>query len=218
VVQTRCLDQIGYHNSKNNQHSIWIAVVWDFNKEKPSETQYKALNVLLWILTQVFTGAEVKPHRSRWSSCPWKYFDKNKVVIVSKNKYLWKYNLTRYYSPQPNQDRYYQWKTYEQDVTVNCWASAIWNDWCSYPANWVKLKDSDALKVVACPWEFPLWTKFNIKWYWWVTCVDRGWDIKDRRLDLWAGYGIAWLFQIEVSKRPAGDITIIDIDFSWVKK
>lgn len=173
---------------------------------------------MLWILTQIFTWAEIKPHRSRWSSCPWKYFNKNKIIAVSKNRYLWKYNLTRYYSPQPNQDRYFMGKTYEQDVITNCWANAIWNDGCSYPANWVKLKDSDALKVVACPAEFPLGTRFEIKWYWWVTCVDRGWDIKTGRLDLWAGYWMAGLFQIENSKRPAGEVTISNIDFSNVRK
>lgn len=193
-------------------------MIWNFNKEKPSKEQYEALNILLWVLNQVFTGAEVKPHWWWGSNCPWKLFDKNKVVIVSKNKYLWKYNLTRYYSPEPNQSHYYDWKTYEQDVITNCWANWINTDWCSYPANNIKLKDSDALKVVACPSEFPLWTRFEIKWYWRVTCVDRGWAIKDRRLDLWAWYWELWLFKIENTKRPAGEITISNIDFSNVKK
>ena len=217
-MQTRCLDEIGYHNSKNNQHSIGVAIAWNFNNEKPSEEQYKALNVLLWVLTQIYSWAEIKPHRSWNSNCPWKYFDKNKIDIVWKKWFLWIYDMTRYYSPEQWQPRYFMWKTYEQDVITNCWASAIWNNWCSIPANNIKLKDSDSQKVVACPWELPLWTKLEIKDYWWVTCVDRWSAIKWKRLDLWAWYGMKWLEYIEQVKRPAWNIEIVNIDFSWVKK
>ena len=218
VVQTRCLDEIGYHNSKNNSKSIWIALVWNFNNEKPSKEQYQALNVLLWVLTQVFTGAEIKPHWGRWSSCPWKNFDSTLIGIGTKKSLLGKYNMTRYYSPTTGQSEYMYWKTYEQDVTTQCWKDAIGNDWCSIPANNIRLTEKDVLKVVACPWEFPLGTRFEIKWYWWVTCVDRWWSIKWRTLDIRAWYGELWMWRIKNTVRPAGDITITNIDFSNIKR
>lgn len=225
VVQTRCLDEVWYHNSKNNSSSIGIALLWNLNKEKPTKEQYEALNVLLWVLTQVFTGAEVKPHWWWKATCPWKYFDKNMVmqflpmlVKNNKNPLLGTYNITRYYSPITWQTHYYKNKTYEQDVTMNCWASNIGNDWCMYPANWVKLTEKDSLKVVACPWQFPLGTRFEIESYGRVKCIDRGSAIQWRRLDLWAWYWDAWLFRIETQKRPAWDVNVINIDFSNVKK
>jgi hypothetical protein len=226
VVQTRCLNEIGYHNSKNNLHSIGIALVWNLNDAKPSPEQYEALNVLLSVLTQVFTWAEVKPHRSRWSTCPGKYFDKLEIKDylyisdkpVKKNNLLWTYTISRYYSPEPWQDHYFGWKTYAQDVTTQCGAWAIGNNGCSYPADWHRLNDSDILRSIACPAQFPLGTRFNIKGWWWVTCVDRGWSIINRKLDLRAWYGIDWLKTIEGTKRPAGDVTVTEIDFSNVKK
>lgn len=193
-------------------------MVWNFNKEKPSKEQYQALNALLWVLTQVFTGANIKPHRWWWSSCPGKYLDSTMLGIWTKKSLLGKYNLTRYYSPQIWQQKYFMDKTYEQDVITNCWKDAIGNDWCSYPANWKKLDDKQAWYVVACPWEFPLGTKFEIKGYWWVSCVDRWWDIKDRRLDMWMWYWELWLFKIQNTVRPAWDITITNIDFSNIKR
>ena len=43
VVQTRCIDEIGFHNSRHNEDSLGVALVGNFNKEKPTTAQYKAL-------------------------------------------------------------------------------------------------------------------------------------------------------------------------------
>lgn len=129
---------------------------------------------------------DIKLHRDVGkSSCPWKFFD-----ITAYN--LWEYkprteqifSLSRYYSPVQWQSKYYQWKTYEADVTMNCGADAIWNNWCLYPANWRILTNEMRWKVVACPKEYPLGTKFYFEWIWEVTCVDRWWAIVWNRLDM----------------------------------
>lgn len=198
-------------------------MVWDFNKIKPTEEQYKALNMLLEILKKQFPVAEVKPHRKRWASCPWKYFDKNEISDflyisnkpVQKNSILGIYEITRYYSPIQWQEHYYQWKTYAQDVTMNCWASAIGNEWCLTPAYWPQLTNNDASKIVACWQQFPAYTKFHIKWYWWVECRDRWWAIVWKKLDLRVWFWMTWLNTIENIKRPAWSVEIDDILFPW---
>jgi len=224
VVQTRCIDEIWYHNSKNNLTSLWVALEWNFNKIKPSSEQYEALRQLLDILKTQFTGAEVKPHRAWWSSCPGKNFDKEEIWEYFMNfetdykpNLYWIYNVTRYYSPMTGQDHYYKGKTYEQDVTMNCWVSNINNDGCLYPANWIKLEQKDKLRVVACWWQFPLGTKFNIEWHWRVTCIDRGSWIKYNHLDLRAWIGSDWLNTIETSKRPAWDVRVLEVKLPNVK-
>lgn len=123
----------------------------------------------------------------------------------------WKtFNLSRYYSPLKTQQdylsttewyysekyvrmyiNYFPW--YEQDVCMNCWCKLKWDKKlydCEYPANWVKLRQEQWWKVVACPVEYPLWTKFFIEWIGDVACVDRWWAIKKNRIDLWMWY---WL-------------------------
>lgn len=226
VVQTRCIDEIWFHDQQTNPTSIWIALVGSFNKTKPTEEQYEALNMLLTILKQQFTGANVQWHWWWWSSCPWKLFDKNKIIdsvlplkvywpdwdlmLEKKNPLLWAYEVTRYYSPEQWQEKYYAGKTYEQDVTMNCGASAIGNDGCLQPAYWPKYTNEDAKWSVACGSQFPAYTKFKIKDYGWVTCRDRGSAIVGKKLDLWMWFGMTGLNNINNIKRPAGTGIIIE--------
>jgi len=221
VVQTRCIDEIGFHDGKTNETSIGVALVGNFNTplETPTKEQYEALRQLLTILKWQFTGAIVQPHWSWGSSCPWKLFDKNEIIDfiknipTNKNPLLWVYNITRYYSPEQWQDHYFMNKTYEADVTTNCGKDAIGNDNCLYPARWWKFTKEDEGRVVACWQQFPAFTKFEIKGYWWVTCRDRGSAIVWKRLDLRVGKGMSWLNVIENTKRPAWDVEIINIKF-----
>jgi len=218
IVQTRCLDKVWNHNIQNNSHSIWISLIWKMNEHKPSKEQYEALNLLLIILKSQFTWAAVKWHRWRWASCPWKLFDQSLIWEYKKtskpvvsSSITWVYNITRYYSPVQWQDHYFMWKTYSQDVTTNCWYSAIWNNNCMYPAKWWILTAEDAWRVVACWQQFPAYTKFKIRWYWRVTCRDRWWAIAWKRLDLRVWYWMTWLNVIENTKRPAWDVVIEEV-------
>lgn len=164
-------------NAEANQKWIHIEVVWNFNIDNPTSEQYNALNWLIMdINTKIGRVLPVKRHSDfQTKNCPWKNFDINKL-----NK---TFNLSRYYSPLPNQSRYYNWKTYEQDKAMNCWP---WD--CMVPADGKLLTDKDIYKSVACPSEYKLGTKIYLKDIWVVICRDRGWSIQGNRLDLrmWA--------------------------------
>lgn len=97
--------------------------------------------------------------------------------------YIWEYNISRYYSVMPDQKRYYLHRTYEQDFKMNCQGD------CLVTASGYKLKESDEMKIVACPPDIKLGARLRIEWIGEVTCQDRGWSIKGRRLDLWTGIG-----------------------------
>ena len=183
-----------------NQYWIHIELVWDFNKSKPTEKQYEWLSRLIMYLQNKNKNLIVKYHSDfQTKNCPWKRFDKFKILnMIWLTDWEYKYSLSRYYSPEQWQLRYYR-NDYKSDVIVNCWKDAIWNDWCSYPANWIKLKESDAWNVVACPSEFELWHVFHINWMDY-TCVDRWWAIIKEwnivRLDIRMWYWDKWLNNI----------------------
>lgn len=172
-----------------NTYGIHIEVVGDFSKEPPTHEQYEWLRKLIKSLWKY----EIRYHSDFQSkNCPWELFDKNfmKETKVEKNPEWVTYSISRYYSPMQWQTRYYNKKSYEADVTMNCGKSAIGNDWCLYPANWQKLDNSMIAKVVACPKEYPLWTEFTVNWKT-VKCVDRWGAIVKKwsvvRLDLRCG-------------------------------
>ena len=88
------------------------------------------------------------------------------------------------------QKRYYNNKTYEADVTMNCGASAIGNNGCLYPASGIEYTNNNKNKSVACPKEYPIGTKIelvvgleSIV----VTCEDRWGAIVNNRLDMYCG-------------------------------
>lgn len=94
------------------------------------------------------------------------------------------FRFTRYYSPVKWQKFRYTSETY--DFNMNCQGN------CLRTADWHELKQEEAWKVVACPKDFPSWTRIYIENYWEVVCHDRGaWINKDKNgvyhLDLWCG-------------------------------
>lgn len=187
-------------NEEANINGIHIEIVWDFNKWQPNEKQYKMLNQLIeWILEK-YPDMEIKWHGDfQAKNCPGINFDWSKIYgNINSKYYSWEnkkeeitFSLSRYYSVQPNQSRYYNWRTYEEDFKINC----QWD--CLYTANWHKLTDDDMYKSVACPKEYPLGTKFYLEWIWEVVCNDRGWAITKQwevvRLDMRCWLGITAL-------------------------
>lgn len=192
VTWSRQRDKIWWGTRNNNINVIHIALIGNFNNHSPSKEQYDSLNKIIQSIRDKYWWVPVYWHwelEGEATACPWKMFDYNQIplrtqqttnpkqTVESKQEWL-TFLLSRYYSPMMWQKRYYNNKTYEQDVTMNCWASAIWNDWCLYPANWMLLTNNHRWKVVACPPKFKLWTKFNLDGIWVVECVDRWWAIQ----------------------------------------
>lgn len=101
---------------------------------------------------------------------------------------LWTYQLTRYYSPAVGQTKYYKNRSY--DIMMNCWGNS--EEWCKYPADWVELINSDVWVALACPKTIKLGTKLRLEFHRWSVewiCRDRGWAIKNKRLDGRCWYG-----------------------------
>lgn len=86
-------------------------------------------------------------------------------------------------------------KTNWDSNDINCW----WGS-CEHTADGTILNDKLAWKVMACPMQYPHWTRMMIEWFWVVECHDRWWlivmknDINTRwnvssmnRLDVFAG-------------------------------
>lgn len=177
-VKVNELDQIVWAtlNEEANINWIHIEIVWDFNKWQPNEKQYKMLNQLIeWILEK-HPDLEIKWH---WDfqnkNCPGVNFDWSRIKTGEQ---FIEFSLSRYYSVQKNQKRYYLNRTYEEDFSINC----QWD--CLYTANWHKLTDDDMYKSVACPKEYALWTKIYLEWIWEVVCNDRWWAINWNRIDM----------------------------------
>lgn len=184
-------------NRDANLNGIHIEIVGDFNINKPTEAQYNMTRTIIFRILEKHPGMEIKRH---WDfqpkNCPWVNFDmarlkninSSKPVIPSK-KWEILFSLSRYYSPLPFQKRYYNNKTYQNDVCMNC---GCWWD-CSTTANGHILVPEDRTKSVACPSEYKLWTRIYLEWVWEVVCNDRGWAIKGNRLDMRMWYGDAAL-------------------------
>jgi len=204
-VKVNELDQIVWAtlNEEANINWIHIEIVWDFNKWQPNENQYKMVNQLIeWILEK-YPDMEIKWHGDfQAKNCPGANFDWNKIYgNINSKYYSWEnkkeeitFSLSRYYSVMPNQKRYYNWKSYEEDFKMNCAGD------CLYTADGHNLIDWEWWKVVACPKEYELWTKFYIEWIWEVICHDRWWKIITQwekiRLDLRMWVGDSWLDRI----------------------
>lgn len=80
--------------------------------------------------------------------------------------FIGEYKTTGYYSPVPGQSRYYV--AYEYDEFVNCFGS------CFTTANGMKLDESMAMQVIACPPNIALGTTLHIYGLGDVVCQDRG--------------------------------------------
>ena len=180
-------------NADANQNGIHIEIVWDFNINEPNDSQYATVNQLIQWILEKYPDMEVKGHQDfQNKNCPWKNFDWSRITTVKREEITFK--LSRYYSVMPNQSEYYLWRTYEEDFAINC----SWDP--LHTADWHELKDEERWKVVACPKEYPLWTRFFVEWIWVVICHDRWWKIikqwESVRLDLWMWVWMSWLNRI----------------------
>ena len=187
---------------KLNWQSIHIEVVWTWtdteNPAKLPKEQEKALSDLVKQLQSKYHNATLTAHslvdKNKWTC--WQAVLKT-LMVEQKQKWI-NISLSRYYSVMPNQEAYYGWRTYEEDFKINCQGD------CTVTADWHKLTSDEAWLVVACPKEYPLWTKFYVEWLWTVTCHDRWWAIVKQwdtiRLDVRSGIWDTWRINIQTNK------------------
>ena len=218
VFWDKSYDEIWRGTKENNLGSIHIALQWDFNKTEPTEEQYKEVEKLIeeirkkyWNDIKILWHGELDLEHT-W--CPWKKLDMERIIgtkkeetidlidgskkqetepMLQKKDRLILFSLSRYYSPMQWQKKYYANRTYEADVTMNCWASAIWNNGCLYPASWIEYTNENKNKSVACPKEYPIGTKIELVVGWGsiiVTCEDRWSAIIKNRLDMYCWLGM----------------------------
>lgn len=200
----------------NNNWVIHIALQGNFEKNPPTQKQYELLEEMVRVLRNMYWDIPVVWHWSMtWehTSCPWRLFDisryntkkqidmqkitaitpttKTTPKIIKSNTYT-TFNVSRYYSPTIWQRRYYNNKTYEADVVMNCWKDWIWNNNCLYPASWIKYTNWHKNISVACPPKYKIGTKIALSVQWQdhiVTCHDRWSAIRGNRLDMYCGVG-----------------------------
>lgn len=183
-------------NEEANLKWIHIEIVWDFNKNEPNDSQYRMVNQLIQWILEKYPDMEIKGHKDfQAKNCPWVKFDWSRIntgIIKEEVKKDVKqdvkqdkitFRLSRYYSVIPNQTRYYNGRSYEEDFKINCAGD------CLVTANWHQLTDNDKYKSVACPKKYKLGTKINLEWVGIVVCNDRGWAINWNRLDMFCGIG-----------------------------
>lgn len=125
--------------------------------------------------------------------------------IIKDPNYIGEFTLSRYYSPVPNQERYFMWVDREREIRMQCGCPGgnCNEDGCKYPADWKLLTDADIGKSYACPPELPLGTKIKLVFHWWEVegvCRDRGGAIKNARLDARCWYWMDGLNNIEQGK------------------
>ena len=171
-----------------NKRAIQIALVGNFNIETPTDAQYKELNRVIAKLITMNPGHKIQivGHRDiEANSCPGKNFDFGKV----RNKKTITFHLSRYYSPQPGQSKYYSNKDYLSDVAMNCGLNkdGTPSD-CSHTANGHLLTDLDRGTSVACDTQY-FGKKIFLEGIWIVTCNDGGSAVKGNHLDIRCGYG-----------------------------
>lgn len=190
-----------------NRQSIHIEVVGSrTDTETPADlpkAQLEAMMELVDNLASKFSNPIVTAHSlidrnkgSCWKALLLRYGQEKE----KDNHKRIKFKLSRYYSVMPNQERYYANRTYEEDFKINC----SWDPLTT--ADWHQLKSEEAGHVVACPKEYPLWTKFYVEWVWEVICHDRWWAIVKQwevvRLDIRSWIWDQWRINIEQNKIP----------------
>lgn len=174
-----------------NRQSIHIEVVGTRvdteSKADMPKAQEKALRELVDNLLIQYPNAELTAHSlvDRNKGSCWQALLRTLLSEPEKEPQWMEISLSRYYSVMPNQKRYYNNRSYEDDFKMNCsWDPLV-------TSNWHQLTDADKYKSVACPKEYPLWTRIYIEWVWEVTCNDRGSAIKTKnwevRIDMRCG-------------------------------
>ena len=162
-------------NPEANWNWVHIEIVGDFNIDKPNDAQYEMVNQLIQWILEKHPDMEIKGH---WDfqpkNCPWINFDWSRI----NKKPMIEFSLSRYYSVLPDQKRYYNGRSYEEDFKINCAGD------CLVTANWHQLTNDDKYKSVACPKEYELGTKIWIEWIGVVVCNDRWGAINWNRIDM----------------------------------
>ena len=203
---------------KLNWQSIHIEVVGTWtdteNTAQLPKAQEDALRNLVKELKTEYPQANLTAHslidRNKWSC--WQAVlrtieaepaqEKSPVAVKANNntsnsKWI-NISLSRYYSVMPDQEAYYGWRTYEEDFKINC----HWD--CLTTADGHQLNSSEAGLVVACPKEYPLWTRFYVEWLWEVTCHDRWGKIVTQwqsiRLDVRSWIWDEWRLNIQQNR------------------
>lgn len=194
-----------------NRQSIHIEVVGSrTDTQKPADmpqAQADAIVSLIDDLQTKYPHFTVTAHslvdKNKWTCGQavlrryWQEVEKANTDIKRLN-----FSLSRYYSVMPNQKSYYWWRTYEEDFKINCQGD------CTTTADGHQLTSEEAGLVVACPKEYPLWTKFYLEGLWTVTCHDRWWAIVKQwdtvRLDIWSWLGNEGLNNIMTNKIRTG--------------
>lgn len=136
VKQLRSLSERTGHtrNQPVNLESIAIVVNGDFSKEQPTREQKLAIKALVAKLDSLFHFERITGHREASpTSCPGKFLEDALygMDIFRKADMGENYNISRYYSPEPGQPRYFRSKPvsgtsallynpYIADVKVNC--------------------------------------------------------------------------------------------------
>ena len=192
-------------NAEYNASSINIEIIWNFTEGYPTIRQYSSVNKLIKWIKEKYPKIKVIKHNDVLNSptkCPWKNFD---MKFIERE--VLTFSLSRYYSPEEWQSKYYPWTKFEiqDNKCVKVW-SGVWDDFvsnkcmncwrhsdCTKTANWTKLNNNMMAKTVACPKSFNLGAKMYISWIGEVVCNDRGWAIKmkwdvvriDMRCGLW---------------------------------
>ncbi len=199
VKQNRSLSERTGHtrNQEVNLSSLAVVVAGNFEHEQPSAKQLDALKSLVAKLDKMYAFEQIIPHKEASpTACPGTH-------LVESLKGTWRepeqgtvYNVSRYYSPVPDQQSYYH-ESYLKDVEINCGLNkdGTAGD-CFHTANGFDVRNAEPFTVVACPPNIPLGTKLHIEGIGDVTCHDRGGAIKGMRIDLWAGIGQAGLDNI----------------------
>lgn len=175
-------------NQEANQNGVNIEIVGDFNKWVPNDAQYEMVNQLIQWILEKHPWMEIKWHKDfQPKNCPWVNFDWSRIKTgavkedvekkeVKKDKIT--FSLSRYYSVLPDQNRYYNNRSYEEDFKINCAGD------CLVTANWHQLMNDDKYKSVACPKEYPLGTKIYLDGVGVVVCNDRWGAINWNRIDM----------------------------------
>lgn len=211
--------QVGWWTRLNNIDSIHILFCWNFNETEPTTEQYKEWAKLISEIREAYWELPVFWHNQlEWeaTACPWKNFDYRMLSFYSwvtekeepeeikepKDKsLLWMFDITKYYSCDPNQTKYLQrevntlkkklWREPTNEELYNeCNRRQFnWDTDNTQPKHWAKFTNNDAGIAVACPKTVPWWTKLKIEWYWEVVCRDVWSAITEWRLDLYVGIG-----------------------------
>ncbi len=185
-------------------NKIWVysgEIDWDYESIKAtiielqkklavikSEDDEKAWNVDATLLKRAISTYKETPQRKETLAKTKAISTKTATVDTTPDPGLRKFIVTAYYSPLRGQKKY-STGSYWWDIRLN----GEWTHWASWA--WVYYG------FIAAPQNYPFWTKIWLEGFWngvvedrWGAIVNAGrrWYEYDR-LDIWMGYGDAWL-------------------------